>query len=132
MKFHSENLCKYCPKLFCCFECRIKHEIKAHFSPFCETLSCDLCNGQNRIVLQKENTVEFIEHLLMFHLPLHCGNCSAVFENKDDLTTVHTCVPSEKVESEQLKSKMAFAGDGKIGPIIEEEIDQEKVVEVSK
>lgn len=118
-------------KLFCCRECRIKHEIKVHFSLFFEVVNCDLCNGKERIVLQQENTNEFIEHLFMFHLPLQCRNCSAVFQNKVDLIVAHTCVSSDKAVYEKFDSKMALEGDGKIEPIIEEDIVHQKIAEVS-
>lgn len=131
MKLRAENKCKFCVKLFCCQECRIKHEIKFHFPLFCEVVNCDLCNGRGKIILQQVNTKQFIDHLFMFHLPLQCSNCSVIFRNKDDLTTVHTCVSSQKAENEKLNSKMAHEGEGKIGPIIEEEIEQEKVAVVS-
>lgn len=129
MKVCPENLCKFCGKCFCCLECRIKHEIEVHFSSFCETLCCDLCNGEDRIVLQRENTTAIVEHLFKFHLPLYCKICSMVFEHKDDLINVHTCVPSTKAENEKLKLKMA--GDGKIEPIIEEELEGVKAADVS-
>lgn len=88
---------------------------------------CDLCNGEERITLQKKNTNAFVEHLFTFHLPLQCNNCSVIFRHKDDLTAVHTCVPSDKVENEKLNLKMAFIGDSKIEPIIEE-VEQDSVV----
>lgn len=131
MKFCPENKCRFCLKIFCCQECRIKHEIKDHFSQFCEVINCDLCNEEENIVLQQGITDEFVEHLFKFHLPLRCKNCAVVFQNKVDLLTVHTCVASDKEENEKLNSKMAFEGDGKIRPIIEEEIEQVKVAEVS-
>lgn len=131
MKLRPENKCKFCCKLFCCQECRIKHEVSVHFTLFCEVINCDLCNGEEKIVFRNGHTNEFIDHLFRFHLPLHCRNCSVVFQNKVDLAAVHTCVSSELIENEKLGSKMAFEGEGKIEPIIEEELEQDKVTEVS-
>lgn len=132
MKLLRENKCKFCSKFFCCQECRHKHEVGVHFPLLSEVVVCDLCNGHENIVLKHKNTDAFIDHLFMFHLPLQCSICSAVFQKKVDLITVHTCVSSEKIENEKLlASKMAFnGGEGKIEPIIEEELEQDKVAEV--
>lgn len=120
MKFRPENKCSFCSKLFCCLQCRIRHQITNHFTLFAEFISCDLCSGAKGIVLQEENTKEFIDHLFMKHLPLQCRNCSVVFSNKIDLITVHSCVSSQKTENEKMNSKTGFGSEEKIEPIIEE------------
>lgn len=133
MKFRPENKCSFCAKLFCCLQCRVRHEIKVHFTLFAEFISCDLCSGAKGIILQQENKNEFIDHLFIKHLPLQCRNCSVIFNNKIDLATLHTCMPSNKAENEKMNSKMGL-GEEKIKPILEEneqENEHEKDAEFS-
>lgn len=74
--------CAVCKSIFCCTECRNRHERNAH-NPndvFAERnrLLCAFCQGYATMEFQSRNDFALIMHLCQTHLPLHCKKCLTV------------------------------------------------------
>lgn len=74
--------CAVCKSIFCCHECRKRHELNAH-NPndvWAERnrLQCGLCQGYSTMEFQSRNDFALIMHLCQTHLPLHCKKCLTV------------------------------------------------------
>lgn len=84
-----QNKCIHCNKIFCCPQCRVKHEIKMHtFKTVTNNAdgtctwtshfqSCPLCAGE-KLLLQRIQSDQLLEHISVTHLPLQCNKCSKV------------------------------------------------------
>lgn len=74
--------CVVCKSLFCCLECRQRHEQNAHSEQEVlaerERMNCGFCNGHRAVEFDKRNDFAFILHICQFHLPLHCKKCFTV------------------------------------------------------
>ncbi|XP_053949650.1 mitosis initiation protein fs(1)Ya [Anastrepha ludens] len=118
MKVPSEIICRVCEKVFCCAECRYKHEIKIHaivvqnhknqgqantnLDPSIledrlkETeinqiiLFCPICE-RKPMPLQRDMYAELLAHVEQYHLPLRCRKCSKVYNRLDELQNFSTC-----------------------------------------
>ncbi|XP_018333485.1 uncharacterized protein LOC108742690 [Agrilus planipennis] len=75
MKDLIKNKCRICVKVFCCENCREKHEVSFHnVNPVCE-----IClHGK---VYSKKVTGRLLHHIKDKHLPLSCVFCKKLFEN---------------------------------------------------
>ncbi|XP_067635245.1 mitosis initiation protein fs(1)Ya-like [Eurosta solidaginis] len=115
MKLPSDVICGVCKKVFCCAECRYKHEIKTHaisvvvqkpkYNEQCveghskatikfETtniyLFCSICE-RKPMPLQREMYAEMLSHVEEYHLPLRCRKCAKVYNRIDDLQNFTKC-----------------------------------------
>ncbi|XP_011201892.2 mitosis initiation protein fs(1)Ya [Bactrocera dorsalis] len=118
MKIPKDVICGVCKKIFCCAECRYKHEIKTHAivvqkpkisnqsnedvpsakledqSKKAETnhiyLFCPLCE-RKPMPLQREMYAEMLAHVEQNHLPLRCRKCAKVYNRLDDLQNFSKC-----------------------------------------
>lgn len=118
MKVPKDVICGVCKKVFCCAECRYKHEIKTHAivvqKPIItnqtnedlkptdlgdqlkknETshiyLFCPLCE-RKPMPLQREMYAEMLAHVEQNHLPLRCRKCTKVYTRLDDLQNFTKC-----------------------------------------
>lgn len=80
--FSYKVRCAVCKSIFCCFECRNRHEQTAHTpnDVWAERirLRCGFCQGQPAMEFQCRNDFALIMHLCQAHLPLHCKKCLTV------------------------------------------------------
>ncbi|XP_004535341.1 mitosis initiation protein fs(1)Ya [Ceratitis capitata] len=119
MKVPKDVICGVCKKVFCCAECRYKHEIKTHAivikKPKAQKptatnstestaqvdevkkheisqiyLFCPLCE-RKPMPLQREMYAEMLAHVEEFHLPLRCRKCTKVYNRIDDLQNFSKC-----------------------------------------
>ncbi|XP_017460653.1 PREDICTED: mitosis initiation protein fs(1)Ya, partial [Rhagoletis zephyria] len=118
MKIPSDVICGVCKKVFCCAECRYKHEIKTHAiivekpkvknqvdgnleptnlgDPLKESetskifLFCPLCE-RKPMPLQRDMYAEMLAHVEQHHLPLRCRNCTKVYNRIDELQNFSKC-----------------------------------------
>ncbi|XP_015602437.1 uncharacterized protein LOC107271224 [Cephus cinctus] len=83
----EKNRCGYCEKVFCCIECRRKHEKKNHpvHGPNC--LFCRRKDVQTRYF----EDPEFLCHVVINHLPLYCKFCGDEFRSIEDLQSLGRC-----------------------------------------
>lgn len=74
--------CAVCKSIFCCHECRSRHELNAHNPNDVQAernrLLCGLCQGYPTMEFQSRNDFALIMHLCQTHLPLHCKKCLTV------------------------------------------------------
>lgn len=74
--------CAVCKSIFCCFECRHRHEVNAHNQNDVwierNRMICGFCNGYPTMKFGRRNDFAFIMHLCQTHLPLHCKKCQTV------------------------------------------------------
>nr|XP_012138214.1 PREDICTED: uncharacterized protein LOC100877729 isoform X2 [Megachile rotundata]XP_012138215.1 PREDICTED: uncharacterized protein LOC100877729 isoform X2 [Megachile rotundata] len=81
------RVCCVCKKLFCCTECRDRHEKNKHAN---RQLNCPLCTSQKLPLKPIEDTSLFC-HIVISHLPLHCSLCGEIFKQSKDLESFGTC-----------------------------------------
>ncbi|XP_076281475.1 uncharacterized protein LOC143209565 [Lasioglossum baleicum] len=79
--------CCVCKKLFCCAQCRERHEKKKHSDL---QLKCPLCTIQ-KFPLQLLEDKSLLCHIATDHLPLHCTLCGDLFKTLNDLQSFGTC-----------------------------------------
>ncbi|XP_014099905.3 mitosis initiation protein fs(1)Ya [Bactrocera oleae] len=118
MKVPKDVICGVCKKVFCCAECRYKHEIKTHAivvqKPIIskqtnEDLNSSKCGDQSKksetshiylfcplcerkpMPLQREMYAEMLAHVEQNHLPLRCRKCTKVYSRLDDLQNFTKC-----------------------------------------
>lgn len=81
-----------CKNIFCCLECRNRHEMNAHNPNEVLTernrLRCGLCQGYSTLEFQCRNDFALIMHLSEAHLPLHCRKCLTVNYKKKSLNII--------------------------------------------
>lgn len=85
-----QNNCRLCKKVFCCVNCRKKHEASVHRA----NPDCDIC-FYGKIVL-KNLSDDLLEHIKIKHWPLHCTICKRMFESVDELIAPNLCSMSKK------------------------------------
>ncbi|XP_029041532.2 uncharacterized protein LOC114875434 isoform X1 [Osmia bicornis bicornis] len=90
-KVFIENFCTsfsiYFEKLFCCADCRERHEKNKHAN---RQMNCPLCMSQKLPLKPIEDTKLFC-HIVITHLPLHCSLCGEIFKQSKDLESFGTC-----------------------------------------
>lgn len=71
-----------CKSIFCCLECRNRHETTTHNPNDVRSernrMRCGLCQGYTTMEFQCRNDFALIMHLSQVHLPLHCKKCLTV------------------------------------------------------
>lgn len=94
--------CIVCHLVFCCSDCRWKHEKSTHGLSF----DCPICRGFKFLCNPEALNHDFIEHLTEEHLPLHCNKCEKIFENMEDFINIDKCTSiSELVKDTSVQSK---------------------------
>ncbi|XP_055923999.1 mitosis initiation protein fs(1)Ya [Eupeodes corollae] len=94
----DEVICKTCDKVFCCSECREKHELKNHaivvqcVKPVLHSF-CPICE-KKPLVLHELMHIELLNHIAETHLPLNCRKCSRLYTKIEDLIKFSKCVQS--------------------------------------
>ncbi|KAL0878795.1 hypothetical protein ABMA27_003825 [Loxostege sticticalis] len=105
----SENIacCVVCQLVFCCPDCRRKHEKSAHGL----TYDCPICRGNKFLCKPQELNQQFITHLLKEHSPLQCKKCNKHFTKMEDLTNISECrsiselvLKENETDNSQMKS----------------------------
>ncbi|XP_055306075.1 mitosis initiation protein fs(1)Ya isoform X2 [Sitodiplosis mosellana] len=91
----EEVRCAVCKSIFCCLECRNRHELSAH-NPndvWAERnrMQCGLCQGYPTMEFQCRNDFALIMHLCQAHLPLHCKKCRTQFNSISDFSSANKC-----------------------------------------
>ncbi|XP_076642069.1 uncharacterized protein LOC143352919 [Halictus rubicundus] len=79
--------CCVCKKLFCCVQCRERHEKRKHTE---QQLKCPLCTT-HKFPLQSLEDKSLFCHIATAHLPLHCTLCGDIFKKLNDLESFGTC-----------------------------------------
>ncbi|XP_031623405.1 mitosis initiation protein fs(1)Ya isoform X4 [Contarinia nasturtii] len=91
----EEVKCAVCKSIFCCVECRNKHEQNAHTPNEVWTernrMRCGLCQGNPTMEFQCRNDFALIMHLCQAHLPLHCKKCLTQFNSIGDFSSANKC-----------------------------------------
>lgn len=127
--FNFKVICKVCQGVFCCAECRHKHEIKNHAivvrKPIMSEISksgdqqsesdkamqvagfetiylfCPICE-KRPLPLQPELHNEMLIHIECHHLPLRCEKCSKIYSKIDDLKEFSRCMhPTSLCQSQE-------------------------------
>lgn len=97
-----QNKCGFCTKIFCCGECREKHENKIHQEEMSARKReehirslCYLCNAQKLPFGPEFDflTDEVLQHVIAMHLPLKCNKCSRCYDTAADFGDVDKCCP---------------------------------------
>nr|XP_033324111.1 uncharacterized protein LOC117219241 [Megalopta genalis] len=83
----TSRVCCVCKKVFCCIQCRERHQKKKHSE---EELKCPLCTIQ-KFPLQTLEDKSLLCHIAAAHLPLHCTLCGELFKQSKDLESFGTC-----------------------------------------
>ncbi|CAH1153455.1 unnamed protein product [Phaedon cochleariae] len=85
MKDFVENNCRLCKKVFCCKQCREKHEKEVHrIHP-----DCDICIYGKTVLFS--TSASLIDHIKTVHWPLHCLVCKRLFGSVDELFQHSKC-----------------------------------------
>lgn len=71
--------CLFCPKIFCCIDCRQLHEKKTHSLDKEDFIVkfCFICSGKP-FPLKKDISEQLLQHISEKHLPLLCRKCNKV------------------------------------------------------
>lgn len=94
-KPYLQNSCRLCPKVFCCQNCRERHEQNFHGI----NLKCNICiYGQTFL---RNPSPELIKHIESEHLPLHCVNCDRYFFSVKDTAVHNKCSDVYKKKAEE-------------------------------
>ncbi|XP_015428975.1 PREDICTED: serine-rich adhesin for platelets-like [Dufourea novaeangliae] len=83
----TSRACCVCKKLFCCVQCRERHEKKKHSD---RPLNCPLCTS-HKLPLQSIEDKSLLYHIVITHLPLYCYLCGEIFKHSKDLESFGTC-----------------------------------------
>ncbi|XP_076237106.1 uncharacterized protein LOC143180931 [Calliopsis andreniformis] len=79
--------CCICKKVFCCVQCRERHEESKHPN---RQLNCPLCKS-HKLPLQAFEDKSLFCHIVIAHLPLYCYLCGETFKKSKDLESFDTC-----------------------------------------
>ncbi|CAK9826048.1 hypothetical protein ANTRET_LOCUS3956 [Anthophora retusa] len=83
----TSRSCCVCKKLFCCAQCRERHQKRKHTDL---QLKCPLCTSQKLPLKTFEDETLFC-HIIVAHLPLYCYLCGETFRHRKDLESASTC-----------------------------------------
>ncbi|XP_063625278.1 uncharacterized protein LOC134797011 [Cydia splendana] len=125
MKCPPEVTCIVCQLVFCCADCRRRHERTAHDLPY----DCPICR-ENPFLCQPDLLCPaFLIHL-QEHLPLHCSKCEKVFTTMDEMADIDKCTSlSELVDHSKSSLKVA---DERFDSLYEKIIEEKSGEEVEK
>ncbi|XP_031834305.2 uncharacterized protein LOC116427733 [Nomia melanderi] len=84
----TSRACCVCKKLFCCVQCRERHEKTKHTD---QQLKCPFCTFQ-KLPLQSFEDKCLLDHIVITHLPLYCKLCGEIFKQSKDLELFGTCI----------------------------------------
>ncbi|XP_060804142.1 uncharacterized protein LOC132902542 [Amyelois transitella] len=102
MKPSPDVICIVCQSVFCCSQCRWKHESNAHGLLF----DCPICRGKRYLCKPEELNDAFLKHLTEEHSPLQCKKCNKIFKKMNDFVEIDKCTSiSELVPNDQEPSK---------------------------
>nr|XP_021196836.2 uncharacterized protein LOC110380989 [Helicoverpa armigera] len=87
MKPSVEVRCIVCQLVFCCADCRRRHEKVTHGL----TYDCPICRGFQFLCKPEQLNLDFIKHLTKEHTPLHCKKCNKVFYKMEDFINIDKC-----------------------------------------
>ncbi|KAJ8719325.1 hypothetical protein PYW08_011500 [Mythimna loreyi] len=82
-----EVRCIVCQLVFCCADCRRRHERVTHGL----TYDCPICRGFQFLCKPDELNQDFITHLTEEHTPLHCKKCNKIFNKMEDFLNIDKC-----------------------------------------
>ncbi|XP_063538714.1 uncharacterized protein LOC134747966 [Cydia strobilella] len=103
MKYPPEVTCIVCQLVFCCADCRRRHERTAHDLPY----DCPICRENPFLCQPDQLCPAFLIHLEE-HLPLHCSKCEKVFTTMDELIDIDKCTSlSELVDNSKSSLNVA-------------------------
>ncbi|CAH2041765.1 unnamed protein product, partial [Iphiclides podalirius] len=136
MKSPVEVRCIVCQLVFCCADCRWRHERTEHNLTF----DCPICRGKRFLCRPEQLNEAFIRHLADEHIPLQCRKCNKLFSNMEDLVDIEKCVTiSELIDTECLaKGEILEAIDNKFDSLYDkvtnnnEGEDFEAIVSINK
>lgn len=122
--------CIVCQLVFCCGECRRRHEQRAHGLSF----DCGLCRGRRFLCRPQLLEPGFLRHLEREHLPLYCHKCRKIFTTMEDFEDIDKCVSvSELVDQSKLCLKVVDERfDSLYEKIVNGDEDLEAVVSFNK
>lgn len=87
MNPYFQARCIVCQLIFCCADCRRRHERVSHGL----TYDCPICRGFQFLCKPDELNQEFISHLTEEHTPLHCKKCDKIFYKMEDFLNIDKC-----------------------------------------
>ncbi|CAD0197569.1 unnamed protein product [Chrysodeixis includens] len=87
MKPSVEVRCIVCQLVYCCADCRRRHERTAHSL----TYDCPICRGYQFLCRPEQLNQDFVEHLTKEHTPLHCNKCNKIFKTMEDFANIDKC-----------------------------------------
>ncbi|KPJ15689.1 hypothetical protein RR48_05653 [Papilio machaon] len=98
MNTPAEVRCIVCQLVFCCGNCRRKHERTEHNL----TYDCPICRGKRFLCRPEDINQDLIKHLADEHIPLQCRKCNKLFKTMDDLIDIDKCVTISELVDEPL------------------------------
>ncbi|XP_075977258.1 female sterile (1) Young arrest [Anticarsia gemmatalis] len=110
MKASVEARCIVCQLVYCCADCRRRHEQNTHGL----TYECPICRGFPFLCRPEQLNQDFIEHLVKEHTPLLCKKCNKIFNNMDDFSNVEKCTSISELVGK----------DAEIGSSLLKEVDE--------
>lgn len=84
---HFQVRCIVCQSVFCCSDCRRRHERITHGL----TYDCPICRGFQFLCRPEQLNKDFIRHLTKEHTPLHCKKCNKIFYKMEDFLNIDKC-----------------------------------------
>ncbi|VVC99733.1 unnamed protein product [Leptidea sinapis] len=115
MKCPAEVRCLVCHLIFCCSDCRWKHERNAHGL----TYDCQICRGNRFLCRPEELDQDFIEHLTSEHSPLQCYKCKKVFDKMEDFAEIEKCTTISELLEKVAETKKEENVDERFDSIYE-------------
>ncbi|XP_055853936.1 mitosis initiation protein fs(1)Ya [Episyrphus balteatus] len=93
----DEVVCKTCEKVFCCSECREKHEHKTHASVMQSVepilyMFCPICEKKPLVLHDELMQPDLLSHIADKHLPLNCRKCSRLYTKIGDFLNFSKCM----------------------------------------
>ncbi|XP_047534065.1 uncharacterized protein LOC125068794 isoform X1 [Vanessa atalanta] len=99
MKNSVEERCIVCHLVFCCGDCRWRHEKITHGL----TYDCPICRGRRFLCRPEDLNEDFIHHLTTEHLPLQCKKCNKFFLTMEDFDEIDKCTTISELVDEDKK-----------------------------
>ncbi|XP_041981442.1 uncharacterized protein LOC121734869 isoform X2 [Aricia agestis] len=128
MKESIQARCIICQLLFCCQDCRWKHEKLKHGL----TYDCPICRGNRFLCRKEELNSEFLKHLLTEHAPLQCRKCNKIFESMEDFNEIDECTSISELIDKPLKQEVEERFDSIYDKIVDNDCDNfEAIVSVN-
>ncbi|XP_068632260.1 uncharacterized protein fs(1)Ya [Battus philenor] len=84
--------CIICKLIFCCANCRRRHENTEHSL----TYDCPICRGERFLCRPEDINDDFIQHLADNHMPLQCRKCDKIFNKMEDMINIDRCLTTSE------------------------------------